>query len=77
MKTADLKPSDIVRGDGVGARGQDTHLRRMGLSDGWRFYAVPTSRVIFTVKTNLDLFSLGIKRGRDTLLRRVGVSEQG
>ena len=34
--------------------------------DGWIdgvIYAVPTSRVIFTTKTSLDLFSLGQKQG--------------
>ena len=28
------------------------------MSECWRFYAVPTARVIFTVKTSLDFFSL-------------------
>ena len=27
-------------------------------SECWMFYAVPTARVIFTAKTNLDVFSL-------------------
>ena len=28
------------------------------MSECWRFYAVPTARVIFTAKTFLDVFSL-------------------
>ena len=28
------------------------------MSECWRFYAVPTARVIFTAKTCLDVFSL-------------------
>ena len=28
------------------------------MSECWRFYAVPTARVIFTAKTSLDIFSL-------------------
>ena len=28
------------------------------MSECWRFYAVPTARVIFTAKTSLDVFSL-------------------
>ena len=28
------------------------------MSEHWRFYAVPTARVIFTAKTCLDVFSL-------------------
>ena len=27
------------------------------VSECWRFYAVPTARVIFTAKTSLDFFS--------------------
>ena len=30
----------------------------LGLSECWEFYAVPIARVIFTVKTSLDVFSL-------------------
>ena len=30
----------------------------MSESECWRFYAVLTARVIFTVKTSLDIFSL-------------------
>ena len=29
-----------------------------GVSECWRFYAVPTARVIFTAKTSFDVFSL-------------------
>ena len=32
------------------------------MSECWRFYAVPTARVIFTAKTSLDVFSLGRKQ---------------
>ena len=28
------------------------------MSECWRFYAVPTARVIFTAKTSFDVFSL-------------------
>ena len=28
------------------------------MSECWRFYAVPTAKVIFTAKTSLDVFSL-------------------
>ena len=28
------------------------------MSECWRFYAVPTARVIFTTKTSFDVFSL-------------------
>ena len=28
------------------------------VSECWRFYAVPTARVIFTVKTSFDVFNL-------------------
>ena len=30
----------------------------VGVSECWRFYAVPTTMVIFTVKTSFDIFSL-------------------
>ena len=29
-----------------------------GVSERWRFYAVPTARVIFMAKTSFDVFSL-------------------
>ena len=32
--------------------------RQNSESECWRFYAVPTARVIFTAKTSFDLFSL-------------------
>ena len=28
------------------------------MSEFWRFYAVPTARVLFTAKTSFDVFSL-------------------
>ena len=28
------------------------------MSECWRFYAIPTAKVIFTAKTSLDVFSL-------------------
>ena len=34
----------------------ETHEKRV--SECWRFYAVPTARVIFTKKTSLDVFCL-------------------
>ena len=48
------------------------------------FYAVPTSRVIFTAKTSLDLFTLGLKPvwtypvlGDDIYEMKVPVSSSG
>ena len=32
------------------------------MSECWRFYTVPTARVIFTAKTSLDVFSLSRKQ---------------
>ena len=32
------------------------------MSECWRFYAVPTARVIFTAKTSFDLFSLSLEQ---------------
>ena len=32
------------------------------MSECWRFYAIPTARVIFTAKTFLDVFSLSQKQ---------------
>ena len=34
----------------------------VGVSECWRFYAVPTAGVIFTAKTCLDVFSLSRKQ---------------
>ena len=32
------------------------------MSECWMFYTGPTSRVSFTVKTSLDVFTLGLKQ---------------
>ena len=42
-----LTPLGVVTNNGEG-----------GVSECWRFYAVPTARVIFSAKTSLDVFSL-------------------
>ena len=35
----------------------DMLLGRVRVSECWRFYTIPTARVIFTVKTSFDVFS--------------------
>ena len=32
------------------------------MSKCWMFYTVPTARVIFTAKTNFDVFSLSVEQ---------------
>ena len=43
---------------GGGPDPQDPPLDPPLVSECWMFYAVPTARVIFIVKTSLDVFSL-------------------
>ena len=43
------------------------------MSECWRFYAVPTARVIFMVKTCLDVFSLRSPRGPHIRVSSVSV----